>query len=128
MAGMQISGITDRNLPLSLSVRILIAKVVLWAGQSPNEQLRGGDVNPGFGARDRSLEILCQAAVPIEPGEGSFDDPSARQQLEAGSGALDDLDCPVTEFGEGVTPVGGRCRHYRRRDVAARETTDGRPR
>src|SRR5712671_4957387 len=37
----------------------------------PNEQLHGGDANPRFGARYRSLEILCQAAVPIEPGEGS---------------------------------------------------------
>ena len=26
--------------------------------------------------------------------------------MEAGSGALDDLDCPVSEFGEGVTQVG----------------------
>ena len=72
------------------------------------KQLYGGDVNPGFGAGDRSLEIFGEAAVSIEPSEGSFDDPSARQQLEAGSvsGALDDLDCPVTEFGEGVTQVG----------------------
>jgi hypothetical protein len=35
------------------------------------EQLYGDDANPRFGARYRSLEILCQAAVPIEPGEGS---------------------------------------------------------
>src|SRR6202030_304584 len=73
-----------------------------------NEQLHGGDVNPGFGARDRCFEILCQAAVSIEPGEGSFDNPSAWQQLKAArvGGAFDDLDGPVAEFGAGVTQVG----------------------
>ena len=78
------------------------------SGESPDEQLHGGDVNPGFGAGDRSLEILCQAAVSIEPSEGSFDDPSAWQELKAGSvsGAFDDVDGPVTEFGEGLTQVG----------------------
>ena len=35
--------------------------------------MHGSDVNPGFGARDRSLEILCQAAVPIEPSKGSLE-------------------------------------------------------
>src|SRR6266853_2801988 len=78
------------------------------SGESPDEQLHGGDVNPGFGAGDRSLEILCQAAVSIEPSEGSFDNPAAWQQLKAGSvsGAFDDLNRPVTEFGEGVPQVG----------------------
>src|SRR6516164_6138391 len=47
-------------------------------------------------------------AVSIEPSEGSFDDPSAWQQLKAGSvsGAFDNVDGPGTEFGEGVTQVG----------------------
>src|ERR1700730_11208359 len=78
------------------------------SGESPNEQLHGGDVNPGFGAGDRSLEILGQAAVSIEPGEGSLDDPSPWHQLKDGrvGGAFDDLDGPVAESGEGVTQVG----------------------
>src|SRR5437660_8847611 len=78
------------------------------SGESPDEQLHGGDVNPGFSAGDRSLEILCQAAVSIEPSEGSFDDPSAWQQLKSGrvSGAFDNLDGPLAEFGEGVTQIG----------------------
>jgi len=78
------------------------------SGESPHEQLHGGDVNPGFGAGDRSLEILGQAAVSIEPSKGSFDDPSPWQQLKSGrvSGAFDDFDSPVAEFGEGVTQVG----------------------
>src|ERR1700747_1340173 len=62
--------------------------------QSPDEELYRGDVNPRLGARNRSLEILCQAAISIEPSQGSFDDPAARQQYKAGSvsGAFDDLD------------------------------------
>jgi hypothetical protein len=69
--------------------------------------VHGGDVNPGFGTRDRSLEILGQAAVSIEPSEGSFDDPSPWQQLKSGrvSGAFDNLDGPVAEFGEGVAQL-----------------------
>jgi hypothetical protein len=72
------------SIPLvDLNVRILNLVGVLYAGKSPDEQLHGGDVDPGFGARDRSLENLCQAAVAIESSEASFDDdPSARQPLE----------------------------------------------
>ena len=78
------------------------------AGQSPDEQLHGGDVNPGFGAGDRSLEILGQAAVSIEPSEGSFDDPSPWEELKTGrvGGAFDNLDGPLAEFGESVTQIG----------------------
>src|ERR1700746_1719022 len=78
------------------------------SSQSPDEELYRGDVNPRFGARDRRLEIRCQAAVSIEPSEGSFDDPSPWQQLKAGrvSGAFDDLDSPVTEPGKGLMQTG----------------------
>src|SRR6266446_4716983 len=77
------------------------------SGESPDEQLHGGDVNPGFGAGDRSLEILGQAAVSIEPSEGSFDDPSPWEQLKACrvSGAFDDFDGPVAELDEGLAQV-----------------------
>ena len=70
--------------------------------------MHGSDVNPGFGARDRSLEILRQSAVSIEPSKGSLNDPSAWQQLKADgvSGAFDDFDGPVTEFGKGITQTG----------------------
>jgi hypothetical protein len=56
----------------------------------------------------RRLEILCQAAVAIEPSKGSFDNPAAWQQRKARrlSRAFDDLNGPVAEFGEGVTQVG----------------------
>jgi hypothetical protein len=80
---------------------------VLRAGQSPNKELHGGDVNPGFGAGNRSLEIFGQTAVSVEPSEGSFDDPSLWQQLKSGrvSGAFDNLDGPLAEFGEGITQI-----------------------
>ena len=62
--------------------------------------------NPHAG--DRSLEIFGEAAVSIESSEGSFDDPSPREQLKPGrvSGAFDDLDGPVAEFSEDLTQVG----------------------
>jgi len=43
-----------------------------------------------------------------EPGEGSLDNPSARQEVKASnpSGARDDLDCPVANFGKGLAQVG----------------------
>jgi hypothetical protein len=69
---------------------------------------RASDVDPRLGARDRRLEVLCQAAVSIEPSKGSFDNPSPWQQLKAGSvrGAFDDLDRPVAKLGQGVMQVG----------------------
>src|SRR5204863_10110102 len=59
-------------------------------------------------AGDRSLEILGQAAVSIEPSEGSFDDPSPWEELKSGrvGGAFDNLDGPLAEFGESVTQIG----------------------
>jgi hypothetical protein len=82
-------------------------QIALSSSQSPDEELPGGDLNPGFGARDRRFEILCQAAVSIEPREGSFDHPAAGQQLKASrvSGAFDDLDGPLAGFGECLAQV-----------------------
>ena len=41
-----------------------------------------------------ALEVACQSTVPADPGQGAFDDPSSRQDLEADlfSDFLDDLD------------------------------------
>src|SRR5882724_7895817 len=82
--------------------------IVQGSSQSPDEELYGGDVNPRPGTRNRRLEILRQAAVAIEPSQGPFDDPAARQQLKADSvsGAFDDFDGPLAEFGEGLAQVG----------------------
>jgi hypothetical protein len=68
----------------------------------------GGDVNPGFGAgRLRSRNPLLNGGFDCAK-RGLFDDPSAWQQLKAGivTGGFDNVDGPVTEFGEGVTQAG----------------------
>src|SRR5437660_11317086 len=57
------------------------------------------------------LYISCNGKhrqVAIEPNQGPFDDPAPRQQLKADSvsGAFDDLDGPLAEFGESFGQVG----------------------
>ena len=63
-----------------------------------------GDQQPGLGALDGFLPILCQTTATTEPCEGAFHDPSAWQNLEAlgGVGALDDLQRPASEAHEGA--------------------------
>ena len=63
-----------------------------------------GDEDPGDGAFDGCLEVLGQPAATIEPGEGAFDHPTARQQHEAfgGIASSDDLDGPLPQFCECV--------------------------
>src|SRR6476660_2730717 len=82
--------------------------IAYGSSHSADKELYRGAVNPRRGARNRRLEILCQAAVSIEPSQGSFDDPAPRQQLKASSGigAFDNLDGPLAEFDEGITQVG----------------------
>jgi hypothetical protein len=76
--------------------------VELRAYNTSNDKLNGGDVDPGLGALDGGFEVFGQAAVAIEPGEGTFDDPAAREDLEANriGHAPDDFDAPSAEFGE----------------------------
>ena len=52
-----------------------------------------GDEQPCLGALDCSFPIPCQTAAASKPCEGTFDDPSAGQNLEAlgGVGAFNDL-------------------------------------
>src|SRR5438132_462768 len=97
------------RLPRTRHRRLRIDKIFVGIRpESPNEELYRGDVNPRLGARNRRLEILRQAAVAIEPSQGPFDDPAPRQQLKADSvsGAFDDLDGPLAEFGESFGQVG----------------------
>jgi len=81
--------------------------MISMACDSAHEELDGGHdgghVEPCGGALDGSFEVFCEAAVAAEPGEGSLDDPAARQHLEAfcGVGALDDLKRPGADFSEG---------------------------
>src|SRR6266853_4661653 len=52
----------------------------------------------------RVVEILGKTVVAIEPDKGSFDHPSAGEDVEAGRmvGTLEDFDGPLTKFGKGV--------------------------
>ena len=66
--------------------------------ESAREELDAGAEEPGFGAGNGRREVLGQAAIAVEPGQGALDDPAARQQLGAlcGVGSLDDLEGPAT--------------------------------
>ena len=64
---------------------------------------------------DQGFEVFGRASIAIEPGEGAFDDPWARLNVEAFgiSWAFDDLGGPSTdsfqgcfEFGSGTGAVG----------------------
>lgn len=43
----------------------------------PGEHADVGNEDPGNGAGDGHLEVLCQSATAAEPGEGALDDPAA---------------------------------------------------
>ena len=53
------------------------------------------------------LEVLGETAVSVEPCQGSFDDPAARQKFEALCvvGALDDLDGPLADAAQGIAEL-----------------------
>ena len=58
-----------------------------------------GDKNPCDGAGNCRFEVLGEPAASAEPGKGSFDHPSARENFESpgGIGPLDDLDGPISK-------------------------------
>lgn len=58
--------------------------IVLEKRQSPDEEIYGGNVNPGCGTGQRRLEVLSQAPVVIEP--CPFDNLAARQHFESDGG------------------------------------------
>ena len=74
-----------------------------------------GDVRPGNSAGDGRFEILRQSTAAAQPCESPFDDPSARQNLEAlrRVGAFDDFDRPfahalqrLAQFRTGIAAIG----------------------
>src|SRR4051812_36792465 len=62
--------------------------------QPAHEQLDDGDDGHGGRGVDQALEVLGEAAVAAEPGEGALDHPAPWQQVEAGGVARppDDLE------------------------------------
>src|SRR5918997_2222582 len=63
-----------------------------------------GDEDPGHRAFNGGFEVLRQAAAASKPTEGSLHDPAALEDRKAFDrvGALDDLNGPVPESGDGV--------------------------
>src|ERR1700733_637141 len=101
--------------PKAMRSKQLIPDGLLDGCQTARHELDAGDVEPSNRAFDRCLDILCQAAIAVEPGDGALHHPPSRQQNEALSRIrpLDDLDAPVAEaferplqFVAGIAAVG----------------------
>ena len=84
-------------------------------GEASSQQPEMGDEEPCYFGCGRSFEVLGEAAASTEPGEGTFDDPAPRQELEALGAlrSLDDFDGPRSAMGQcgdeliaAVNPVG----------------------
>src|ERR1035437_9364960 len=73
-------------------------------GEAAGHQLDAGDVKPSHCAFYGCLEILGQASVAVQPGEGAFDHPPPGQEYKAlGSiRPFDDLDGPCAEVRQGM--------------------------
>src|SRR5271165_6134374 len=96
-AGLGLESVSNRhrNTMALESMEIAISSA-LYGCQTPRHQLDAGDVEPSHRALDGGFNILCQAAIAVEPGNGALHHPTPRQENEALGrvGALDDLDGP----------------------------------
>ena len=80
-----------------------MALLACGSSKPAREQLHRSEIEPDLTAGDGGLKVLGEAAVAVEPSEGSFDHPAARQDTRAGTiGPFDDLDSPPG--------VSGQCR------------------
>lgn len=82
---------------------------------SAQQELRGRHVEPCSGALDGSFEVLGKASISAKPGEGTLDNPAAREHLKPFGfvRTLDDLHSPlaylaqcVLEFWAGIPTIG----------------------
>src|SRR5215471_14878069 len=81
---------------------LFMALLVCGSSKPAREQLHRSEIEPDLTAGDGGLKVFGEAAVAVEPSEGSFDHPVARQDTRAGTiGPFDDLDSPA---------VSGQCR------------------
>src|SRR5215204_2514513 len=78
--------------------------------ESAGEEPDAGDERPRCGALDGVLPVLGETSAAAKPGEGAFDDPSARQHLKSFGrvGSLEDLDGPVPMSREGIAQFAAR--------------------
>lgn len=86
-----------------------------------------GEEHPCGCAGDGCFEIPGEAAASAEPGKGSLDDPSARQEFKSfcGVGALDGLDGPFPDFVEVSVQLVRHSPSWRRHAAAAGSTCGG---
>jgi len=93
--------------------------------EAPRDEPDMGGEQPGLGGGDGFLPILGQSAAASEPGEGAFDNPAARQDLEAlgGIGTFDNLHRPLADLFQGAMQFRPPMRR-RQRYGAARERRD----
>jgi hypothetical protein len=107
---------TATPLPDAL-LRVWLEKRSMFLGlcQASGQQPDVGDEEPSDFGCSGAFEVLGEAAASTEPGEGAFDDPPSRQQLEALDAlrSLHDLDRPRSAMGDcgcelvaAVDPVG----------------------
>src|SRR6516164_5410591 len=74
---------------------LFMALLVCGSSKPAREQLHRSEIEPDLTAGDGGLKVFGEAAVAVEPSEGSFDHPVARQDTRAGTiGPFDDLDSP----------------------------------
>ena len=81
----------------SLRVWLMKAALISSSCQPADHEADAGDGNPGNGAFDGCLDILCLTAAASRPGEGMLHHPAAGQRLDplGRIGALDDFDGPL---------------------------------
>src|SRR5215470_15964611 len=77
-------------------------------GQAPGHEVGHGPQDHGFVGGGQAFVVADGAAVLADPGEGSFDNPAPRQDLEGVQvvGAADDLQGQVQAGGPGGEPPG----------------------
>lgn len=73
--------------------------MISWSCDAAGEELDRSDEQPCSGRGDGLFEVLCEAAVAVQPGQCSLDNPAARENNEAlcGIGPLDDFDGPFSD-------------------------------
>ena len=78
--------------------------MILSPCESAGEELNAGDDDPGFGAGDGCLEVLCKTAIASEPSKSAFDHPSSGLRLEGPDalGSGDDFNRPLAQIGERI--------------------------
>src|SRR6516162_5146735 len=82
---------------------LFTAPLVCGSSKPLSEQLHRSEIEQDLTAGDGGLKVFGEAAVAVEPSEGSFDHLAARQDTRAGTiGPFDDLDSPPA--------VSGQCR------------------